>query len=299
MTANSQKNANFWDTNSHLITSVASVLTLLLVVFNTFGGAGVKRAIEEVEAMKVGGQENYEIVKKIYASDAFKASQKSSLESAQQQMAWAAAETTPTDTTATTPDAEATADAKKTITKEQLEAIKKTGQWDGAKNGKVILLEYSDLQCPFCKRHHDNGTIKSLLAKYDGKISHSFRHFPLSFHQFAAPGANAVLCAADQGGTDVYYKFIEGVFAKSLSSEQILFDVAKELKLDEAKFKDCMDKKPFAATVTAEMNEGQSLFGVTGTPGNVMINTETLEWVAVAGAYPASEFEKTLDLWTK
>lgn len=291
MTANAQ-NTN--PNSRQTINAVLSGVTLLLVAFSTFGGnPGVQRAIEEVEAMKVGGSENYAIVQKIYSSDAFKAQQKSSLEAAQQQMEGSAA--APTEPTADTAPAEP---AKNTITKEQLEAIKKMGYWDGAKDGKIILLEYSDLQCPFCKRHHDNGTIKSLLEKYSGKISHSFRNFPLSFHQFAAPGANAVFCAADQNA-DNFYPFINAVFAKSLGAEQTLFDVAKELKLDEAKFKDCMDKKTFAATVTAEMNEGQSLFGVTGTPGNIMINTETLEWVSVAGAYPASEFEKTLDLWTK
>lgn len=287
--------------NQSLLSLVLSVVTLLMVAFNTFGGnAGVKKALEEVEAMKVGGVENYEIVKKIYSSDAFKSQQKSSLEAAANQMAGDTAK--PADTTAEAQPADTTAptaDAKKTLTDDQISAIKKMGYWDGAKDGKILLLEYSDIQCPFCKRHHDNGTIKSLLTKYDGKISHSFRSFPLSFHQFAAAGANAINCAADQKGTEWYYAFLDAAFTKGLTAESILFDVATEQKLDEAKFKKCMDDKAFATVVNTEMSEGQSLFGVTGTPGNVMINTETKERVAVAGAYPASEFEKTLDLWTK
>lgn len=97
----------------------------------------------------------------------------------------------------------------------------------------------------------------------------------------------------------MYYKFLDVAFTKGLTAESVLFDTAKELKLDEAKFKACMDAKTHAATRGSEMTEGQNLFGVTGTPGNVMINTETKEFVVVAGAYPASEFEKTLDLWTK
>lgn len=306
MSANAQ-NTNVPSTNSMAMWSlVVSAVTLLLVAVNTFGGnAGVQKAIENVEAMKVGGSDNYAIVKEIYASDAFKTSQKTSLEAAKQQMAGAAptdTTTPPTDTTTTPPTDTTTppsADAGKKITAEQLAAIKSAGLWDGSKDAKIILLEYSDLQCPFCKRHHDNGTIKSLLTKYDGKISHSFRQFPLSFHPYATPGANASLCAADQGGTEMFYKYIDGVFTKDLTAESVLTDVATDLKLDMTKFADCMTKKPHSATVTAEMNEGQTLFAINGTPGNVMINTETLEWVAVAGAYPASEFEKTLDLWTK
>jgi len=97
----------------------------------------------------------------------------------------------------------------------------------------------------------------------------------------------------------LFYKFIDSIFAKELTAESILLDVATELKLDMPKYNECMTKKTHGAQITAETNEGQSLFGVSGTPGNVMINTETLEWVVVAGAYPASEFEKTLDMWTK
>lgn len=289
--------------NNSLLNTVLSVVTLLLVAFNTFGGSmGVQKAIENVEAMKVGGAENYAIVKEIYASDAFKTSQKQSLDAAKQQMEGAAAQANPTDTAqpadaAQPTDAQPTA-ANKTLTDDQIAAIKKLGYREGDKNAKILFLEYSDLQCPFCKRHHDNGTVAGLVEKYKGKITHSFRNFPLSFHPYAAPGANAIYCAADQG-EDKYWSFISAVFAKTLSSEQILFDVAKELKLDEAKFKTCMDAKTHDATRNTEMTEGQQLFGVTGTPGNVMINTETKEFVVVAGAYPASEFEKTLDLWTK
>ena len=47
------------------------------------------------------------------------------------------------------------------------------------------------------------------------------------------------------------------------------------------------------------MSEWSTLFWVTGTPWNVILNTESGEYVLVAGAYPTSEFEKTLDLWTK
>lgn len=294
--------------NNSLLNTLLLVITLLLVAFNTFGSSGsITKALESVEAMKVGWVENYEIVKKIYQSDTFKSQQKQSLEAAQKQMAWDTADTTDTanqaDTTDTTKPADttdtATAPSAKTLTDDQIAAIKKMWFRDGAKDGSILLLEYSDIQCPFCKRHHDNGTIASLLKKYDGKIAHSFRNFPLSFHEFADAWANATYCAADQWGSETFYKFLDLAFTKGLTAEQVLFDVAKELKLDEAKFKTCMETKPHASIVAAEMSEGQSLFGVTGTPGNVMINTKTKERIAVAGAYPASEFEKTLDLWTK
>ena len=286
--------------NNNLFNTVLSVITLGLVAFNTFGGSNITDAIEKVEAMKVGGEENYAIVKKIYDSPAFKASQKQSLEAAQQQMEG----TTPTDTTTTDTTVSGTTDttvaptANNTLTDDQIAAIKKMGIWQGDKDAKILFLEYSDLQCPFCKRHHDSATVATLMTKYGDKMAHSFRNFPLSFHQYANAGANATLCAADQS-EEKFWKFIDVVFTKTLSSEQILYDAAKEVGLNEAEFKTCMTENKFATQWNAEMSEGQSLFGVSGTPGNVMINTDTKEYVVVAGAYPASEFEKTLDLWTK
>lgn len=281
--------------NNSLLNTVLSVVTLLLVAFNTFGGSmGVQKAIEDVEAMKVWGAENYAIVKEIYASEAFKSQQKQSLEAAKTQMAWAAVE--PTDTAQPTETQPA---AAKTLTDDQIAAIQKIGYWKGNKDARILFLEYSDLECPFCKRHHDNNTVEWLMDKYKDKIYLSFRNFPLSFHPLAAPGANATYCVADQGWADKYFAFVDAVFTKGLTSEQVLFDSAKELGMDEAKFKTCMDEKPFAATRNAEMTEGQQLFAVNGTPGNVMINLDTKEYVVVAGAYPASEFEKTLDQWVK
>jgi protein-disulfide isomerase len=191
------------------------------------------------------------------------------------------------------------ADAAKKISMDEVKKIKDSALLVGPKDAKILIVEYSDLQCPFCKRHHDNGTLKALVDKYPGKVAKTLRQFPLGFHQFAQKAGEAAYCYADGTDADKYYKFVDGVFAKTLSSDAVPFDVAKELGANEATFKTCVDGGKFAQRVKDEMSEGQRLFGITGTPGNVILNTESGEYVVVAGAYPASEFEKTLDLWTK
>ena len=123
-------------------------------------------------------------------------------------------------------------------------------------------------------------------------------HFPLNIHPQAQKGAEGVECAKEVS-TENGWKFVAGVFGKTLSSEQTIYDVAKEIGLDEAKFKECLTSGKYASKVQTQMSEGSSLFGINGTPGNVIVNTENWEYVVVAGAYPASEFEKTLDVWTK
>lgn len=294
--------------NQNTLSLSISVITLLLVAFNTFWwDKSFTGALEEIEAMKVGGIENYQIVKKIYSSDAFKAQQKQSLEAAQKQMEWGSptaqawnnnqAQQAPTQAEAPTAEAPMT----KKLTMDQVKKVLSSAIIKWPKNAKVVIVEYSDLQCPFCKRHSENGTLQSLIDKYPGKVAKTMKQFPLWFHQYAQKAWEWAYCFAQWDGEKLF-KFTSAVFAKDLNSNgspETIFTVNKELWWDENAFKTCLDSGKFAQQVKDDMTEWSTLFWVTGTPGNVILNTESGEYVVVAGAYPASEFEKTLDLWTK
>lgn len=78
-------------------------------------------------------------------------------------------------------------------------------------------------------------------------------------------------------------------------SEAGIITYAKGLGLDEAKFSDCLKSKKFTAKVGVESDEGKTLFGVTGTPGNVIIDNEKGTYTLIAGAYPVEEFVKVID----
>ena len=121
-------------------------------------------------------------------------------------------------------------------------------------------------------------------------------HFPLSIHAQAQKGGEGLECARETSD-EMGWKYIAGIFGKTLSSEQTIYDVAKEIGLDETAFKDCLTSGRHASKVSSQMSEGASLFGINGTPGNVIVNTENGEYVVVAGAYPDSEFKKTIDAW--
>ncbi|HBB04186.1 TPA: hypothetical protein DCZ39_04825 [Patescibacteria group bacterium] len=49
----------------------------------------------------------------------------------------------------------------------------------------MLIVEYSDLQCPFCKRHFESKTLESIISKYNGNVAKTMRQFPLGFHQYA------------------------------------------------------------------------------------------------------------------
>jgi len=81
----------------------------------------------------------------------------------------------------------------------------------GDRKAKLTIIEYSDLQCPFCQRFHV--TLENILKKNNGKVNWVYRHFPLvSIHQFAEPLAQGAECAGNIGGNDAFWKYIDGSF---------------------------------------------------------------------------------------
>ncbi|HEY4512581.1 MAG TPA: thioredoxin domain-containing protein [Candidatus Paceibacterota bacterium] len=82
----------------------------------------------------------------------------------------------------------------------------------GSLSASVKIVEYSDLECPFCKRFHT--TMQEVMNTYnkDGKVAWVFRHFPLAqLHSKAPKEAEATECAAELGGNDGFWKFVDKI----------------------------------------------------------------------------------------
>lgn len=77
----------------------------------------------------------------------------------------------------------------------------------GDKNARILLVEYSDIQCSYCKRFYP--TVNQALNDYNGQIALVYRHFPLEFHPLARPAAEATECAASMGGNDAFWKMLD------------------------------------------------------------------------------------------
>ncbi|MFZ5655346.1 MAG: DsbA family protein [Pseudomonadota bacterium] len=135
----------------------------------------------------------------------------------------------------------------------------------GSRKAPLVLVEFSDYQCPFCRRHTQQ-VLPELLKNYvdAGKVRYVMKQFPLvSLHPQAELAARAALCAGDQGD---YWEMHDALFAWSGElSPATLKQRAGELGMDAGDFAACVDGDRHAATVAADQALGQKL-GVRGTP---------------------------------
>jgi protein-disulfide isomerase len=135
----------------------------------------------------------------------------------------------------------------------------------GDPKAPLFLVEFSDYQCPFCRRHAQQ-VLPELVKNYvdTGKVKYVMKEFPIpNLHPQAEGASQAALCAQDQGK---YWEMHDALFAKGgdMGPEQLKARAA-ELKLKEGKFAKCLDGKQTAERVAADQAQGQKL-GVQGTP---------------------------------
>lgn len=135
----------------------------------------------------------------------------------------------------------------------------------GNKDAKVTLIEYSDFECPFCKRHIPN--VEQALKDFPKDVRLVYRHFPLtSIHANAQKAAEASECAAKLGGNDAFWKMHDKIFERSPAiGAEALVAMAKELGMNEGAFKACLDSGEMANRVNSDAASGNDS-GVEGTP---------------------------------
>ena len=164
----------------------------------------------------------------------------------------------------------------------------------GRRDAPLVMIEFTDYQCPFCKRFDD--TVMADLTKNfveTGKLRILSRNLPLAFHNNAEPAAMAALCADQQ---KQYWAMRGKLFANATTLTPSNFlRAAEELKLDMAAFRSCMDEKRFAAQIKSEGDHAAAA-GITGTPSFV-IGREAdgkVTGAVVVGAQPYAAFESQI-----
>lgn len=160
----------------------------------------------------------------------------------------------------------------------------------GDKDAIIKIVEYSDTECPYCRIFHT--TMHKVVEATGGKVAWVYRHFPiLELHSNALVEAIATECAFEQGGNDTFWKYVDGIYAKTESknnfTEEKLKALAKELNLDMESFNTCLDTLKYNEKVEKDMTDGVNA-GVRGTPSNFILkNGKIVDMIGGAGSYEA------------
>jgi protein-disulfide isomerase len=168
----------------------------------------------------------------------------------------------------------------------------------------VGIVEFSDYECPFCKRFADE-TLPQIKENYidTGKAILVFRDLPLPFHNPAAEReAQAAECAREQGGDEKYFEYHDKIFETTAGNgagidADGLADLAEEIGLETSDLKTCLDEERFAEEVEKDSQDAAQA-GISGTPGFVvgkLGKDGSVEGAVIEGALPYSNFAEAID----
>jgi protein-disulfide isomerase len=156
----------------------------------------------------------------------------------------------------------------------------------GPDDAPITIVEFSDFQCPFCRRFHEE-TYQALLDAYPGQIRFVYRNLPLtSIHPDAMPSAVASLCANDQ---NAYWDYHGKLFSSETLTRDTFVQYAADLSLNVDEFSACLDSGKHDDFIQQDMNFALDL-GVQSTP------TFFINGLAIVGAQPLSAFQQIIDL---
>jgi len=169
----------------------------------------------------------------------------------------------------------------------------------GNPDASVKIIEFSDIECPFCKRFHS--TMNQVLDEYgkNGQVAWVYRHFPLdTLHPKARKEAEATECANELGGNDKFWAYLNRIFEVTPSNNNLdpkeLPKIAAYVGLNKAKFSECLNSGKYAQHVADDLQDGQNSGG-SGTPWSIIIAPNGKK-IPLSGAQPYTAVKQLIDL---
>lgn len=168
----------------------------------------------------------------------------------------------------------------------------------GNPNAKVIIVEYSDTECPYCISFHP--TMQRIISEYgkDSKVAWVYRHFPIaSRHPKAHLEAQATECANKLGGNTKFWEYLNRLIEITPGNDNLdpaeLPKIAKTVGLDVTAFNKCLSSGEMKTVVDAGLASG-SKAGVNGTPYSIiLVNKKAV--TGINGAQPYEVVKATID----
>lgn len=178
----------------------------------------------------------------------------------------------------------------------QVRAVTDEDHMRGPKNAMVAVIEYSDTECPFCKRFHP--TMQQLVKEYPNDVRWVYRHFPLdAIHPKARKEAEATECANELGGNDKFWAYVDRLFEITPSNNNLdpseLPKIAEFVGLNRTQFESCLNSGKYAQHVADDLTDAQAAGG-SGTPYSVVLAANGQK-LPLSGAQPYSAVKQLVD----
>lgn len=164
----------------------------------------------------------------------------------------------------------------------------------GRGDAPLVMVEYTDYQCPFCNRFTTT-TFPELKKQYidTGKLRFIARDLPLPFHQYATKAAQATHCAGEQ---DKFWQMKDALMINSARlNPELISSLARDVALDIPKFQACMESDRHLDEIKGSIDVANAV-GINGTPSFVIgrMTGDSLDGYLIVGAHPYEDFEKVL-----
>ena len=164
----------------------------------------------------------------------------------------------------------------------------------GRPDAPVTMVEFTDYECPFCRQYH-MASFEKLKRDYidTGKVRYVSRDLPLDFHPNAKPAARAARCAGEQGR---FWEMRRALIVNGNAlGPQLMASLARELKLDEAVFGECVASTRHDKAIADDVSAASAV-GISGTPTFVLGRSDAagVEGQKVIGAQPVATFEERI-----
>ncbi|MDO8565120.1 MAG: thioredoxin domain-containing protein [bacterium] len=166
----------------------------------------------------------------------------------------------------------------------------------GSRNAEFVIVEYSDTECPFCKVFHN--TMKEVMRTYGTQVAWVYRQLPIpQLHARAMKEAEATECAAELGGNQVFWNYLDAVFEKTNSNDSLdpaeLPKIAAAVGLNVEAFNECLASDRHQVGIEASIAEAAKA-GARGTPYSVILSKDGKKTV-INGAEPLANVKIKID----
>lgn len=170
----------------------------------------------------------------------------------------------------------------------------------GSRTAEIVIVEYSDTECPFCKVFHN--TMKQVLNDYEGRVAWVYRHLPIpQLHVKAQKEAEATECVAELGGNQTFWVYLDKIFETTNSNDSLdpaqLPILAKAVGIDETAFNACLSSGKYTQAVKDSATEGYAA-GARGTPFSLILVDGDVAGT-INGAEPLASIKTKIDALLK